>query len=62
MSFISSSDATDERSVYPKADITLDGLYRMIDAVQDALTSTRRGHEFYRTSIPAESVRKDIIE
>ena len=57
-----SSEATDERSVYPKPDVTLDGLYNMLEAVQEAFQTTRRGQEFYRTSAPAVTVRKDIIE
>ena len=55
-------DKSEERSIYPEADVTLEGLYNLLDAVQEVLTATRQTKEFYRTDPPPTSVRNDIIE
>ena len=52
----------DDKSVYPEADVTLEGLYNLLEAVQDSLATSRSLNDFYRAQRPAPSVTKDIIQ
>ncbi len=45
-------------SPYPRADVTLDGLYNLLGAVQDAFPTAFSADEFYRAARPPPSVRK----
>lgn len=53
-----------ERTIYPEADVTLNGLYNLLDVVQKSFETTRQSKEFYRIqSQPLPySVRNEIIE
>ena len=61
-SLLSDRSIAEERSVYPEADITLDGLYNMLTTIQEALPGMRKADELYRGMSPALSVRNDIIQ
>ena len=45
-----------------QADVTLEGLYNLLTAVQEAFPSAFTPEEFYRTTFPASAVRKDVID
>ncbi len=45
-----------------QADVTLEGLYNLLAAVQEAFPSAFTPEEFYRTTYPASAVRRDIID
>ncbi len=45
-----------------QADVTLEGLYNLLAAVQESFPSAFTPEEFYRTTYPASAVRRDIID
>ena len=50
-----------DKPVYPQADVTLEGLYNLLSAVQDTFAGAFSPEEYYRDQLPPMSVRKDVI-
>ena len=50
-----------DKPVYPQADVTLEGLYNLLSAVQDTFPGAFSPEEYYRGHLPPMSVRKDVI-
>ena len=50
-----------EIPIYPQADVTLEGLYNLLAAVQDTFAGAFSSEEYYRDQLPPMSVRKDVI-
>ena len=50
-----------EKPIYPQADVTLEGLYNLLAAVQDTFASAFSSEEYYRDQLPPMSVRKDVV-
>ena len=49
-----------DKPVYPQADVTLEGLYNLLTAVQDTFPGAFTPEEYYRDQLPPTSVRKDV--
>ena len=52
----------DHSSVYTRPDVTLDGLFNLLAAVENELPTAFSPEEFYRTNEPAKSVKKEILK
>ena len=50
------------RSITLRPDITFEGLYNMLAAIERELPTSTVVPEIYQTQVPVDSVRKEIME